>query len=189
MPSEHCNQLQPTCAAIPRLNVSGVLLIIASGLASLSSCSTQPRSQAVSIHTLENAATVQPGATRRAIVSHAPELGSFYYPLDSRLGLFQIRNAEQWNTLRRCAPELGRCPDLKRGIVIGLASRAGLPLNGTWPIRLETTRVHDGAGLVTAQFNGGSFLPDGTTYVEAAQYDNLRAVLIVEVNGVRFYPE
>ena len=38
-------------------------------------------------------------------------------------------------------------------------------------------------------FEGGSFLPDGTTFLEAAQYDGLAAVLIVDVNGTRFYPE
>lgn len=189
MQSEQCNQLQYASLAAARLTWAGALLTGLVGLAALSSCGTRSRTRVVSVHTLETAAPVEPTATRRAVLACAAELSNLYRPLNSRLGLFQIQNAAEWNTLQHCAPELGRCPDLSGGIVVGVVSRAGLPLNGTWPIHVQAARVHEGAGFVIAHFDGGSFLPDGTTYVETAQFNNLRAVLMVEVNGVRFYPD
>jgi hypothetical protein len=159
------------------------------GLTTLAACAIHPRPQVVTVRTLESAVTVLPHAARRAVLSPASELRGLYCPLSERLGLLQIRTKKDWQTLRRHAPEIGPCPDLSHGIVVGLTSHAGLPLDGSWPIRLETARVHQGAGFVTAHFQGGSFLPDGTTYLETAQFNGLRIVLMAEVNGVRFYPE
>ena len=102
---------------------------------------------------------------------------------------FRGSTRKDWEILRRYAPEIGPCPDLSRGIVVGVTSEAGLPLDGSWPIRLEAARIYQGAGFLIARFDGGSFLPDGTTYLEAAQFDGLHIVLMAEVNGVRFYPE
>ncbi|MBU0617269.1 MAG: hypothetical protein KKI02_06105 [Planctomycetes bacterium] len=189
MPSTHCKQSgRPPRAA--RLSVVRVLLpAILWGLGGLSACGTHTRPQVVSVHALENAPFLEPSVTRRAIVSDTAQLRELYYPLGQRLGLFQIRSAEQWEALRHQAPELGPAPDFDGGIVVGLASHAGLPLDGTWPIHLQTVRGHNGAGFATGCFQGGSFLPDGTTFLEAAQFDGLAAVLIVEVNGTRFYPE
>lgn len=173
-----------------RARGSGVALLVAMAVVPLlSSCGPRNHSQAVSIHSLEVADTVMPSATRRAIMCETGELDRLYHPLGRRLGLFQVRSPQEWELLRRHAPELGPAPDLDRGIVIGLASHAGLPVNGTWPIRLEAVRVYNGAGFAIGHFQGGSFLPDGTTYVETAQYDGLATVLMVEVNGTRFFPE
>jgi hypothetical protein len=156
-------------------------------LAGLSACGSRPHS--VTVHTLETAAAVEPRATQRAIVSTLPAGGGAGYALGQRLSLFEVRTPGQWQSLRRHAPELGPCPDLSRGIIVGLASHAGMPLDGQWPIRLDTVRVYKGAGFVIASFAGGSYLPDGTTYLETAQFEGLRSVLMVEVNGVRFYPQ
>jgi hypothetical protein len=167
-----------------------MLLTSLIGLGGLSACGPRLRARPISVHALETAAAVEPSAVRRAIALDAgPPNEEFYHPLGGRLGLFQIRSAKEWEVLRRRAPELGPCPDLRRGIVVGLASHAGLPLNGAWPIHLETVRVHNGAGFAIAHFQGGSFLPDGTTYLETAQFDGLTAVLMIEINGTRFYPE
>lgn len=189
MPSAHCKQLARTSRTARRRAFRGLLLTVLAGLGALSACGTHDRQRVVSVHALEAATPVEPRLIRRAIISDTVQLNGLYYPLGRRLGLFQIRSAEEWETLRRCAPELGPCPDLDGGIVVGLASHAGLPLNGRWPIHLQYVRVHDGAGFATAHFDGGSFLPDGTTYLETAQFDGLATVLMVEVNGTRFYPE
>lgn len=159
------------------------------GLLVASACGTRPHPRTVSVHALETAQAVEPSTIQRAIVSDAAELDEWCYPLGRRMALVQVRSPEQWALLRRVAPELRGRPDLTRGIVIGLISRAGLPLNGIWPIRLKTVRVHEGAGFVVARFDGGSFLPDGTTYIETAQINGLSAVLMVEVNATRFYPQ
>ena len=125
----------------------------------------------------------------RAIVSDVAGIGELSRPLGRRLSLIEIHNASEWDALRRHAPELGPAPDFSRGTVFGLASHAGVPLDGDWPIRLDLVRVYDGAGFAVASFAGGSYLPDGTSYLEAVQVENLDTVLMVEVNGTRFYPQ
>ena len=189
MPSAQCKQLARPPRAARRRAVRGLLVLILSGAGVLSACGTHTRARVVSVRALEAAPPVEPTVMRRALVSDPTELREFYSPLGQRLGLVQIRSAEQWATLRRCAPELGPAPDFDEGIVVGLASHAGLPLDGTWPIHLQSVRIHQGAGFAMGRFEGGSFLPDGTTYLETAQFDGLGAVLMVEVNGARFYPD
>jgi hypothetical protein len=184
--STHCKQSghPPAPRVVPVLLAATLV-----ALGGLSACGTHIRPQVVSVNALETAPVVKPSVTRRAIVSDTAQLRELYYPLGERLGLFQVRSAEQWELLRHQAPELGRAPNFDSGIVVGLASHAGLPLDGTWPIRLEAVRIHNGAGFASGRFEGGSFLPDGSTFLEAAQFDALAAVLIVEINGTRFYPE
>jgi hypothetical protein len=166
-----------------------LLLVILSGIGGVSACNTLARPRVVSASALEGAPAAAPHITRRAIISDWAQVSELHCPLGQRLGLFQIRSEEQWERLRRQAPELGPAPDFDSGIVVGLASHAGLPLDGSWPIHLQSVRIHEGAGFATGYFEGGSFLPDGTTFLEAAQFDRLAKVLIVEVNGTRFYPE
>ena len=189
MPSVQCKQLAHPSQAARRRAVRGLLVLILSGAGVLSACGTHARARVVSVRALEAAPPIEPTVTRRALVSDPAQLRELCFPLGRRLGLVQIRSAEQWATLQRCAPELGPPPDFDEGIVVGLASHAGLPLDGTWPIHLQSVRIHQGAGFATGRFEGGSFLPDGTTYLETAQFDGLGAVLMVEVNGARFYPD
>jgi len=138
---------------------------------------------------LENGQPAPLADNRRAILSDATHLDRLARPLCERLSLLEIRSAADWEQLRRRAPELGPAPDFRRGAVFGLASHAGLPLSDTWPIAIEAVRTHDGAGFAIARFHGGSFLPDGTCYLELVQAEGLRTVLMVEVNGVRFFPQ
>lgn len=189
MPSIHCKPAGRPLRATRRQAGRVLLLAVLPGVTALCACGIRTRPQVVSVHALEDAPPVCPSFTRRAIVSDTTQLRPLYCPLGSRLGLFQIRTAQQWEALRRQAPELGPAPDFDDGIVVGLVSHAGLPLDGTWPIHLQSVRVYNGAGLATGSFGGGSFLPDRTTYLEAAQFDGLATVLIVDVNGTRFYPE
>jgi hypothetical protein len=185
---ERCKR--PRTAATRHARRGGVLaLLVVATFAGLVACDARNRSRAVTVTTLENASPVRPTMKRRAIVSDAARLREFAFPLGRRISLIQIRNSREWESLRRHAPELGPPPDFQRGAVFGLASSAGVPLEGTWPIRLEAVRVHEGAGFAVGSFNGGSYLPDGTTYLETAQVEGLNSVLMVEVNGTRFYPQ
>jgi hypothetical protein len=165
-----------------------VLPACAVTLGALAACSIQPAQERLTIHSLEMAQKVCPEAPRRAIVSDCAALQDLCYPLAGRLGLLQVHSPDDWSRLIQVAPELGPCPDFSRGMVVGVVSWAGLPLDGEWPIALEDVRCCHGAGLVSAHFRGGSYLPDGTTYLEAAFLEDLEAVLILDVNGVRFYP-
>ena len=158
------------------------------GWAGLSACGVRPGVQTITVQALEDAPTARPRFVRRAIVSPAAEWQSCYYALGPRLGLVQIRSEHDWENLRTAAPEIGPCPDFNQGIVVGLVSHAGLPVNGRWPIHLDTIRICRGAGFATGEFEGGTYLPDGTTYLEVAQFSELRSVLMVEIDGTRFYP-
>ena len=188
MPSDRCKLLELTSARMRRRIRSWSLAAVI-GLGALSACGTHPRGRAISVCSLETASTSPPIATQRTLVSDTADLEHLYYPLGRRLGLFQIKTTDEWEALCRHAPELGPSPDFSRGIVVGMASRVGMPLDGTWPIHLQSMRIHEHAGFAIARFEGGSFLPDGTTYLETAQFDGLAVVLMVEVNGLRFYPE
>jgi hypothetical protein len=189
LPNVQCKPAADASRATRRKSVRGLLLLALSGAALLSACGTYTRARVVSVPALEAASPIEPSRVRRAIVSDTSQIRTLYCPLGQRLGLVRIRSTEEWELLRRCAPELGPAPDFKEGIVVGLASHAGLPLDGTWPIHVQSARIRDGAGLATGRFVGGSFLPDGTTYLETAQFNGLASVLIVEVNGTRFYPD
>ena len=160
---------------------SGVLLI------GLSACTTGPVRRTVSLQMLESAPASQPPAARRQVVCDLEALRPIYQPLGRRLGLIQVRDADEWEQLARAVPEIGPCPDLGRGIMVGLASATGTPLDGGWPLCWEAIRMHDGAGLIEASFNPGDYFPDGTTYLESAYVENLGAVLVVAVNGVLYY--
>jgi hypothetical protein len=155
----------------------------------LASCASQPRVVAVSIAALESAAEVGPILTERSIVTDADALRPFYVALGPRMGLVQVHSAADWDRLREAAPEIGTCPNLARGSVIGIVCRTGTPLDGDWPIELDAVRIADGAGFVCASFHGGSYLPDGSAFLETTYVEGLNSVLMVDVNGVRFYTD
>ena len=164
-------------------------VLILAGLTTLTSCNTQPGPRAVTVQSLEIAPVEPPARIRRAVLSDWTELKPLYFPLGRRLGMFQIRNSRDWERLRAAAPVLGPPPDFNSGIVVALASHAGMPVDGAWPIHLDSIRIHNGAGFACGSFSGGSYLPNGVTYVETAQYDGLACVVMVEIDGTRFYPE
>lgn len=186
------------CNSRKRCNVSGRAWAVARCLAALSvfgmcllgsaSCSRATRTVSVGVAELEGAAAVAPENRARAIVNDPAALGASYQPLGKRMGLVQVRSCRQWDALRAAASELGPCPDLSQGIAIAIVSRAGIPIDGEWPISLDDVRVSQGAGLVRADFHAGTYLPDGTTYLEIAQVPGLSDVLMVDIDGVRFFP-
>ena len=155
----------------------------------IASCASKPRTLTVSISKLESAAEVGPIHTQRSLVTDVETLQPFSIALGPRLGLVQVRSAGEWQRLREVAPEVGDCPNLSRGSVVGILCRTGTPLDGDWPIDLDTVRIADGAGFICASFHGGSYLPDGATYLETTYIEGLNSVLMVDVNGVRFYTE
>lgn len=127
---------------------------------------------------------------RRGLLADPDRVRDLMTHLGSRMALIQVHAREQWDRLSAACGGLGVCPDLSRGDVFAVASLIGTPTDGDeWPVALEEVRAVRGAALLTASFAGGSYLPDGATYVCIAHVPDVRSVLIVEVNGVRFYPE
>ena len=177
MPGGLCKLLGMRCAC--RLAALAVFT-----LPGLAGCTAATRY--VSADLLEQGRPIIPHNLQRIVVSDAETLDSLSSPLGARLSLIEVRNQQEWESLRSQAPEIGPPPDFDRGIVVGLVSHAGIPADGSWPIELECVLVHEGAGFALGHFHAGTFFADSTTYVEFAQIRGLRAVLMVDVNGSRF---
>jgi hypothetical protein len=156
---------------------------------SLFACAPGPLHRTVTLQSLESAPATSSSAIERHIASDPEALRPLYHPLGRRLGLIVIRNQRDWQQLSRAIPQIGPCPDLSRGMVVGLALEAGASLSGGWPVRWDAVRVYDGAGLIEAHFNPGNYLADGLTCVDTAYVNGLNAVLVVAVDGVRYYPQ
>jgi len=155
----------------------------------MSACQKTERVHILRVEQLETAPVTRPVEALHAVVSDTRAFRDLCEELCTRLSLLEIRDAGQWNALRAFMPALGSSPDFSEGIVVGLTSRAGIPLDGRWPIDIGSVHVRDGAGLVDARFASGTYLPDGTTFVSLAQVPGLESVLVVDVNDVRFYPD
>jgi len=138
---------------------------------------------------LRSGAAVLPQTSQRHIVAASDDLRDLVQPLSPRLGLVQVRDRATWQRLAACLPQLGPAPDFRHGSLIGLVATLGTPLDGGWPLDWNAVRLHRGAGLVEARFNGGNYLPDGATYIETAYVDQLQTVLAVAIDDVWYYPQ
>jgi hypothetical protein len=158
-------------------------------LAPLYACSAPALRPAVSLSTLERAPAVEPTGVERWAIVDAAALDAVCKPLSRRMALIELRTAADWRRFERAVGLPLIPPDFARGAVVGVVSRAGQPLSGDWPVTLEQVRACDGAGWLTAHFAPGNYLPDGTAFAETAWVEGVAAVLAVEVNGERFYPD
>lgn len=161
---------------------------LAAVLVTIGGCRSAPTAPTISLQELKTA-PVQPLADRqRHVVSDRDALRPLCQPLGRRVGLVQVRDVREWEQLARAVPQLGSCPDLALGIVVGLLSEGGIPLEDDWPFEWQALRLRDGAGLIEAHFNGGNYLPDDTVLIETAYVPNLKAVLAVSVDGTWYFP-
>lgn len=151
-------------------------------------CYRTPQARTVQMSSLAHARPTSPARTQRIIVADPAYLRAICQPLGPRLGLVEIHTPAEWALLRQTSPGLGPCPNLDAGICIGLASWAGKPVDDDWPLTIDSVRIDNGGGLVQATFQGGSYLPDGSAYLETMHVSGLRSVLAVEINGTTFYP-
>ena len=142
----------------------------------------------VSLQALEQAPPAAAQPVAHAVVASADTLRGLCTPLGPRLGLIQIRSVAEWTRLARAAGLVQACPDLRRGMLVGLLCWAGTPVDGGAPIRIRSVHTKDGGGLLRAQFAGGSYLPDGTAYLDTEFVPDLNSVLAVDVNGTLFAP-
>jgi hypothetical protein len=143
----------------------------------------------VSLESLETAPLRRIHHVQRHVVKDGAGLAQLAIHLGPRLGLIEIRNEQQWQALNEAVGGRLRRRDFSRGTLVGLASWAGTPVDEEWPIVLQTVQLSEGGGLLQSHFHGGTYLPDGTAYLETAYIENLRAVLVVDVDGTSFYPD
>jgi len=177
------------CKTSPVRRVRWLSVVVAAAALLQGACDTLPPTRTITLSALENAPPRPASADERIMVPDAEALMRLCTPLGPRLGLLQVRSSEEWDRLAQIVPWLGHCPDLRHGILIGLACWAGTPVDGQWPIRIDSVQVTEGAGLVRACFHSGSYLPDGVAYLEIAHVKGLAAVLVVDVDGTTFYPD
>lgn len=180
MPQVDCN---PRCK--PLYNVAVCLVCAVS--AALTSCISSVAVTRVSLDALESAPMHRPRQRARTIVADVEKLEDLYHPLNSHVGIVQVRSLKDWQRLNRVAPQHAPPPDFSRGMIIGVLSRAGTPIDGGWPAVIESVRVFDTAGLLISHFQSGCYLPDATAYLESAYVEGLSTVLVVDVDDLRFY--
>lgn len=155
-------------------------------LCAAAACSAPPRTQAIRVSDLERAAPAAILPAGRSVVTDTARLGPLLRRVAPALAMVQVNTPQEWEQLRAAAPQLGAAPDLRRGMVVGLVNLLGEPLSHEWPVRIEAVRVHQRAAFVSGRLAGGSYLPDGLAFVETAYVPDTRAVVMLEVNGVRY---
>lgn len=158
-------------------------------LLTIGACSLPAGPNAISVSTLESAPAVAAQRTGRAIVADLSLVQDLLRPMGQRLALLEVRSERDWLRLKAACPGLTGTPDFARGAIVGVVSELGQPLDGEFPVAVESVQVIRGAGYLSAHFRGGTYLPDGTAYIDTSYVEGLRAVLMVSVNGVRYYPQ
>lgn len=155
--------------------------------AALTSCTSSVAVTRVSLDALESAPVHRPRQRARTMVADVDKLADLYHPLNSQIGIVQVRSLKDWQRLSRVAPQPAPPPDFSRGMIVGVLCRAGTPIQGGWPAVIESVRVFDTAGLLISRFQSGCYLPDATAYLESVYVEGLSTVLVVDVNDLRFY--
>lgn len=158
------------------------------GLTGLS-CSVAPKHRYVRVEDVEAGARVRAVPLVLSVAADAGPLRSLCVPLSEGLSLLQVTNATDWGRLQPLVPQLGQMPDFRSGAVVGLVCWSGTPIGDPWPIEVIEVRALNGAGVLRASFAGGTFLPDGTARVAAVYAPDVLGVLVVDVDGERYYPQ
>lgn len=164
--------------------LGGALAVLA-----LPGCGPAGAGRTFRVRELEDACPTAAQPLARLVASQPDALHRRAQALSPRLALLQVRSPAEWRRLQRLEPRVGPPPDFSRGIAVGLITRTGTPLAGDWPIAIEAAQVCDGAGLLHGRFNGGTFLVDDTAYLDLVFVEGLAAVLIVDVDGSRYFPQ
>lgn len=183
MPQAECNPTRPARQGLGGMTALPVCVL----LVALTSCATRLPVTHVSLRALETAPSSRPRERIRTIVSDVDKLGALHHALNVNIGIVQIRSIADWRLLNEVAPQPGPPPDFSRGIVVGVLSRAGMPLDGGWPASIESVQMVDSAGLLISHFHSGCYLPDTTAYLESAYVEGLHTLLVVDIDDLRFY--
>ncbi len=152
-------------------------------------CSAPGPARVVSAVELSEAARAATLPAGRSVVTDVSRLQPLLTRVAPELGVIQVRTPADWELLRSVAPALGPPPALEHGMVVGLVSLLGRPLGVDFPIEIHAVRVLDRAGCVSGTLTPGTFFPDALAFVDTAYVPDLHAVVMMEVNGIRYYPE
>lgn len=155
----------------------------------LATCCAAPAPRTITFRELESAPSAPLERISRGYASDPAALRRLCTPLGPRLGYVHVRSKPQWERLAAAVPSLGSCPDLRHGTLVALVAWNGAAIDDHFPIHIESIRLVQGGGLVTARFHGGTYHPDGTVCVATALAPGLATILAFDVNGVCFFPD
>lgn len=156
-------------------------------LLTMFACSAPSRRVEIHLGDLEAGPAAALTTLGRHVVADPRALDAVAVRLCDGLSLVTIRSRSEWDALRRAVPGIaGR--EWQGRTVFGLCATLGTPLSGEWPVHVTGLRRHLGAGLLESRFASGTYLPDGATFAELVACDDVSTVLVVEVDGVRYYP-
>lgn len=185
MPATQCKH-GPRESASLRSRALVVLLVAALHL--IPACAANWNQRVVTLAELRASPAQASLCARRAVVFDLAPLADLLRPVTPRVSLIDIDSRGAWQRVRTLAPDLGPCPDLSRGRICILAAQLGDPLDGAWPLTIDAGRLRHGAALLSARTSPGTYFATSATYLQAAQFPNLAAVVIVEINGQRYTP-
>jgi len=130
---------------------------------------------------------VVPQRLHRAVLGDPAGLAPLYRPLSARLGVLTVRDDADWRILAAAIPTLGPCPDLAGGAVIGLATEAGTPVDGAWPLQVTGAHLVGRAAVLEAGLQGGAYLPNGIICIETVYVPGARQIVAIDLDGWRQY--
>ncbi len=167
----------------------GVLygFVAAANLLLPASCTPGPRQ--VALRQLADPANEVRVARRRAVLRDYEPVAPLVTPLAGHIGLLRVRDEQEWDRLSRAAQALGPRPDFRAGSIVGVVSRCGSRVDGSWPIELQGVHVRERLGMVVAASQSGCYLPDAVTQVEFAWVAGLSRVAVVDIDGQRILVE
>ncbi len=171
------------CKAVGRRCFAGLALTL-----SALGCGPAPRTHEVSLRALRQAPPARLDRHARAWGRDADALRGICQPLGKRCGLLQIRTAADYARVANSLALPPERPDFNQGTLVALVSWAGTPCSGHKPVGIESLQMVDGGGLLHADFEGGTYHPDGAVFAETAFVPGLIAVLVVDLGGSTFFP-
>lgn len=154
-------------------------------LSGLSACSAPQPVITIHMSDLESAAPARFRPLGTLILSSDADLGPGATRLDERLVLVSCPVQTAPPVLRGALP--ADCGP--GGTLVGVGLRLGVCLDGLSPIRIDEFRQTQGAGMLKVDLTPATYLPDGTLYLDLAYLDRPSAVLVVDVDEVRYYPD
>ena len=173
--------------AARRARLAPLVLLGALAGVAFAGCHTRTATPTTDWTALDLGSQVTPRRLHRAALGDPAGLAPLHRPLSARLGVVVVRNADDWQTLADAIPDIGPCPDLTGGAVIGLVTRTGTPVDGGWPVQVTGARQAGRAGVVQVSSRGGAYLSTGIVYVEVIYVPGPQKVVAVDLDGWRQY--
>lgn len=164
---------------------AGVLLVAVA--TTIPSCTTGAAPGRIRPEALEISAEAPLNERIRAIVCDPDRVAPLLLSISDRIAYLEIRTDREWEALAAGCSDIGPRPDFSSGVFLAVVSRIGQPVDGAWPCRLESVRVQSGFGLVSASLHAGTYLPDGMACLEGVFVAGLRRVVMVDLNGERYF--